>query len=59
MAARYGWYEVAVLLLQHGAQPELRREDGKTPKQIALENGHPKTARIIAKFAAHRDEVSE
>jgi len=59
VAARYGWYEVAELLLQHGAKPELRREDGKTPKQIALENGHPKTARIIAKFAAHRSEGSE
>lgn len=59
MVARYGWYEVAELLLQHGAQPELQREDGKLPKQIALENGHAKTARIIAKFAAHRDKVSE
>lgn len=53
-AARYGWSEVAELLLQYGARPELQRSDGATAQQIALAHGHSKTARVIAKYSGGR-----
>lgn len=51
LCARYGWYDVAKILLEHGADPSLSREDGSLPLEIAMENGHAKTATLIRRYA--------
>src|SRR6185437_12123013 len=35
LAARYNWYAVAQLLLKHGADPAIPRQDGTLPTEIA------------------------
>lgn len=47
LAARYGWYAVAQLLLQHGADPAIPRQDGALPSEIANVSGHHRIAELI------------
>src|SRR5664280_2247911 len=54
VAARYGWYEFAALLLKAGADPTRAREDGQTPHSIASANGHIALARLVARYASWR-----
>lgn len=49
IAARYGWTDVAKLLVVHGANPSIPRSDGATPLAIARGTGHLGTAAVIAK----------
>jgi hypothetical protein len=46
-AAEDGYYTLARLALEHGADPTLPREDGKTPEEIAREYKHPNIAELI------------
>jgi ankyrin repeat protein len=55
VAARYGWYDMAKLLLQNGADPLVGRKEVEEdipmiPSAIAIENGHAKTAALIQAF---------
>ncbi len=55
VAARYGWYDMAKLLLENGADPIVGRkevEDGPPiiSSDIARANGHEKTAALIKEF---------
>jgi ankyrin repeat protein len=47
LAARHGWYSVAKLLLDHGADATVPRSDGLTPSEIARKHAHYKTERLI------------
>jgi ankyrin repeat protein len=51
LAARYNWYAVAQLLLKHGADPAIPRQDGTLPAEIAKANGHQRTAELIQAFS--------
>ncbi|MDO8643330.1 MAG: ankyrin repeat domain-containing protein [Candidatus Woesearchaeota archaeon] len=51
-AAEDGLYAVVKLLLEHGANPTLPRNDGATPSEIALNNGHTEIAKLIDGYAA-------
>lgn len=49
-AAIFGRPEIARLLLENGANPELRDEEGKTPLEKARERheeGHKQVARLL------------
>ena len=46
-AARNGHAETVAMLLQTGADPSEPRGDGKTARDLALENGHPHIASIL------------
>jgi hypothetical protein len=48
VAAHYGWYDLAKLLLDHGADPTIPRADGCLPEILARESGHAATAALIA-----------
>lgn len=55
VAARYGWYDMAKLLLQHGADPfvgrrEVEEDTPMAPSDVASANGHVKTAALIKEF---------
>ncbi len=52
-AAEDGLYAVVKLLLEHGANPTLPRNDGATPSEIALNNGHAEIAKLIDGYVAH------
>ena len=47
--AQRGWTNICKLLLENGAEPSLYLEDkeGKTPLDLALENGKQETAEVI------------
>ncbi len=49
-AAKQGWVEVAKLLLERGADPEIPRTDGKSPVEIARAKGHEDIAVLIEKY---------
>lgn len=51
-AAKEGYLEVVELLLEHGADPFLPRQDGKSPYELAQKNKHLKTAKLIEKYMA-------
>ena len=48
VAARYGWDDIAKLLLTRGADSRIPRSDGSLPFAIARENGHVRTAALIS-----------
>jgi ankyrin repeat protein len=54
-AAADGYYPVVKLLLEHGANPCLHRQDGATPVQIARENKHEDVAKLIEKYIEKAD----
>jgi ankyrin repeat protein len=37
------------LLLQHGADPKLANDEGKTPSMVAREKGHEEIAALLEK----------
>jgi ankyrin repeat protein len=37
------------LLLEHGARPDAKADDGKTPADMALERGHKEIAEMLKK----------
>lgn len=47
LAARYGWIDLARLLLQNRADPALARSDGMKPVEIAQQHGHKEIAMLI------------
>lgn len=49
-AATDGYYPIVKLLLEHGANPALTRQDGATPAQIARENKHEDVANLIEEY---------
>jgi len=49
-AAKQGWFSVVKLLLERGADPILPRTDGKTAKELAEENKHHETAKLIMTY---------
>lgn len=46
-AAQFGQVEAARWLLAHGADPLLKDSSGRTPKQIAQEEGHEAVAQML------------
>lgn len=46
-AAKEGYLEVVKLLLEYGADPFLKRQDGKTAYELAQKKKHFKTAKLI------------
>jgi len=52
VAARYGWYDLAKLLLDHGADPTIPRADGTLPEVLAKGHGHAATAALIVRYRA-------
>lgn len=49
-AAEDGYYTLARLALEHGADPAIPRQDGKLAETIARENKHPEIAELIARY---------
>lgn len=49
-AAEGNAIDVAILLLQHGADVNFRAEFGKTPVDLANEQGHKKIAKLLEKY---------
>ncbi len=45
--ANAGYLELARLLLEHGADPHARNDEGRTPTDIARERGHPDVAELL------------
>lgn len=52
LAARHGWYQLAKLLLAHGANPLIPRSDGALPEKIANDHRHSQTATLIGRYLA-------
>jgi ankyrin repeat protein len=50
LCARYGWYDLAKLLLEHGADPTIPRNDGSLPVTIATAHQHAKVAALIGRY---------
>lgn len=46
--------EIAVCLLEHGANPALRNEDGQTASDFHMKNGYPHIAETIKKWQAEQ-----
>ena len=53
-AAEDGYYTLARIALEHGADTTIPRQDGKLPEEMALEYKHPKIAALIAAYAKKR-----
>lgn len=53
-APKKGYFEVVKLLLEHGADPQLARGDGKTAYELARRNKHLKTARLIEGYMSRK-----
>lgn len=49
-AAQDGQYTAVRLLLEHGADPTIPREDGKTPATLASEYKHPDIAALLKQY---------
>jgi len=47
MASRYGSCEVARVLLGHGADTEIRDDDGRSPLDVASENGEVEMLQVL------------
>ncbi|KAL5611091.1 hypothetical protein FOBRF1_007208 [Fusarium oxysporum] len=47
LASRHGKSEIVRLLLSHRSSPKLRDKNGKYPLEIAAENGHLETAKVL------------
>ncbi|WP_139422009.1 ankyrin repeat domain-containing protein [Chryseobacterium mulctrae] len=46
-AAMYGYTDIVKLFLKNGAKKETKDNNGKTAKDLALENNHPETAALL------------
>ena len=46
------YYEITKLLLEHGADVEVKDEDGKTPLQKAIEYKHDEIAELLRQYGA-------
>jgi ankyrin repeat protein len=47
-ASSHGWLEVTRLLLIYGAKVDGKDNEGKTPHQVASENGHHEIAKLLS-----------
>lgn len=54
-AAAHGYTPIVELLLSHGADPAAESEAGKTPLDMARENGHGDVSVILEKALAHEE----
>ena len=48
-ASEMGNLEVVKILLKNGADPDIKSVDGKTPKDVAMENNHDDVVQILNK----------
>jgi ankyrin repeat protein len=55
-AAQSGRLELARLLLDRGANPSLRSDDGATPLDLAQENNRPEVAALLRERGAEEGE---
>jgi ankyrin repeat protein len=46
-SAKHGFYNVVKLLLDRGADPMIGRNDGRSALELAIQNGHTKTAALL------------
>jgi ankyrin repeat protein len=53
-AAWFGHAEAALVLLAGNARADLRGHDGRTPADIAIEDGYPKVAAVLARHGGTR-----
>lgn len=53
-AAEDGYFTLARIVLEHGADATIPRQDGKLAREIAMENKHPKIAALIASYERKR-----
>jgi ankyrin repeat protein len=51
-AAGFGWPEIAVLLLDHGADVAAKDYEGKTPLATAVKNNHQEVAELLRERGA-------
>jgi ankyrin repeat protein len=58
-AAKEGYFEVAKLLLEHGADPKATRQDGKIAYEVARQNKHFKTAELIREYMTAKGVSNE
>jgi ankyrin repeat protein len=49
-AAFFGQKEIAEVLLRYGADPSIRKEDGKTALDLAVEKEHTAVAKLLQKY---------
>ncbi len=54
-AAYQGFPEIAKLLLDRGADPDVRDDDGRTPLMQAASNGHAEVAELLLDRRARID----
>lgn len=47
IASSNGYLNVVKLLLEHGADPNIPREDGKTALELSVENKHPGVSKLL------------
>ena len=52
IAAQNGYLEIVELLLEHGANPNVQDNDGRTPLHYAVENCHVDVARVLLDHGA-------
>jgi hypothetical protein len=57
-AARYGQAQIVRLLLEHGADPNLTRNDKFTALALAAFFGHTETVKILLEFGARTEDVT-
>jgi uncharacterized protein len=49
-SARRGFFNVVKLLLDRGADPMVGRNDGRSALELAIKNGHTKTAALLMRY---------
>ena len=52
LASKMGFYDVALRLVQEGAEPEYAKNDGSTPLSEAVRNNHLEVAELLIKAGA-------
>jgi ankyrin repeat protein len=57
-ATRNGHTDVAKLLLEHGADPNAKDKDGRTPADVAREEGYGELARLIERWRGSAEAAS-
>jgi uncharacterized protein len=59
VAAEEGYFSLAKLLLEHGADPQIARSDGALAADIAREHHHLAVAALISRYSAQHATVTK
>ncbi|KAJ5455310.1 hypothetical protein N7475_010431 [Penicillium sp. IBT 31633x] len=59
LAAKHGWVEVALALLELGGEPDFREEKGRTPLSLAAESGNITIVGDLMKWGSFPDSEDQ